>query len=75
MGLDGLMGMKLETRDFGPTETNNHLDCPTLRRFEKQWEQKAAWKPHLAIGAAMSEGLATYLSNPGEEGLVKALSA
>ncbi len=29
----------------------------------------------MAIGAAMSEGLATYLSNPGEEGLVTALGA
>ncbi len=63
------------SRDFGPTETINHLDCPTLRRFEKEWQKKEVWRPHMAIGAAMSEGLATYLSNPCEEGLVTVLDA
>ena len=64
-----------KTRDFGPTETNLHLDCPTLRRFEKTWEQKTPWRPHMSIGAAMSEGLATYLLNPCEEGLKEALAS
>lgn len=61
--------------DFGPTQTIDHLNCRTLRRFNKEWLVRAPWKPHMAIGAAMSEGLAVYLSNPTEEGLADALVA
>lgn len=64
-----------ETITFGPTETENYLLCPTLRRFYKNWEQRGPWKPYLAVGAAMSECLAVYLKDPGESSYEAALNA
>jgi len=65
--------MENSNLDFGPTETQNHLLCRTLRRFEKEWLVKGPWKPYFALGAGMSVGLAHYLLNPDEEGLNHAL--
>lgn len=60
---------------FGPTQTVNYLKCPTLRQFERNWQKRGPWAPHLAVGAAMSEALARYLLSPGEAGFDAALGA
>jgi len=59
--------------EFGPSETINHLHCPSLRRFEKNWMVKGVWKPHMLIGQAVSEVLAVYMKDPTESGLVRGL--
>jgi len=59
--------------EFGPSETINHLHCPSLRRFEKNWQVKGVWKPHMLIGQAVSEALAVYMKDPTESGLARGL--
>jgi len=60
---------------YGPTQTEKWLECPSLRRFDKEWEVRGPWKPHLALGAAFSSALALYLKSPGDEGYEAGLGA
>lgn len=51
--------------DFGPTETEDRLRCPTFRRFHKEWELRAEeWSPARLMGIAMGAAVNAYLSGP-----------
>jgi len=66
--------VSVDTPEYGPTQTGDWLDCPTLRQFNRAWQQRGVWTPHLALGTAMSDALALYLKNP-EKGLNAPLEA
>lgn len=52
--------------DYGPTETDDWLRCPTFRRFRKEWEPRAEeWSPARLMGIAMGAALNHYLKTGG----------
>ena len=63
------------TPEYGPTQTGDWLNCPTLRQFNRTWTQRGPYTPHMDLGTAFSDALAIYLKAPGESGMASALEA
>ena len=73
--LDKFAQDRLGDPEFGPTQTGDWLDCPTLRQFNRTWQERGPWTPHRDLGTAFSDALAIYLKAPGEDGYNRALEA
>ena len=58
-----------EIYPFGPTQTQDHLICPTLRRFNRTWEPTGPWAPHMMVGSAVHAGLAHLFMWPDQMGM------
>ena len=54
----------MTAKPFGPTQTIDHLTCPTLRRFNRTWEASEEWQPHRMVGSAIHAGLAVLFKYP-----------